>query len=228
MHVILQNRLLQRYYFSKPEIERTLLLSCLFSMALLLARISYTGQLRFLFLAWNLFLAFVPYGLLKKCVQRITWIESRGTFSIVFVVWLLFIPNAFYILTDLFHLRQTAAVPLWADLALILSFAWNGLLLGVLSVRQMEKLVSIKWRIANEWFFICPVMFLNAFGIYVGRYLRYNSWDVLTNPFGLAADIFYLFIHPMRNRFDWSMIVCYALFMTLMYSAIKRISKMAW
>jgi uncharacterized membrane protein len=220
-----QRTFLQRHYFSKPEIERTLTLSCLFSAALSLARIGYTGQWTFIFLNWNLFLAWIPYGLSKKLLQEVSWIETTWMFVIIFTGWLLFIPNAFYILTDLFHLTKNAAVPLWFDLALILSFAWNGLLLGVLSVRHMEKITAVKWQIRQETFFIYPVMFLNAFGVYIGRYLRFNSWDVVANPFGLAQDIVYLLVHPLRNRFDWSMIVCYAVLMTLMYTAIKRISK---
>lgn len=225
MNLLLRSAFLQRYYFSKSEVERTLLLSCLFSLALLAARIWHTGHGSFIFLGWNLFLAFVPYVVSKKLMQQVSWIQSSPKFAFAFVVWLLFIPNSFYIITDLFHLHQTTAIPLWADLALILSFAWNGLLLGILSVRQMEKLVTAKWKLANDAFFIYPIMFLNAFGVYVGRFLRFNSWDVVSNPFGLAQDIAYLLFHPIRNRFDWSMILCYAIFMTLIYTAIKRISK---
>lgn len=228
MNIIFRNTILQRHFFSKPEMERTLLLSCVFSTALLAARMLYTGHWTFVFLGWNLFLAYIPYGLSKKVEQNISWIETTWQFVVAFIVWLLFIPNAFYIITDLFHLHKGGLVPIWADLAILLSFAWNGLLLGVLSVRQMEKIVEVKWRITNEWLFILPVMFLNAFGVYVGRYLRFNSWDVVTNPFGLAEDVFYLLIHPIRNRFDWSMIFCYAIFMTLIYTAIKRISKTVW
>jgi uncharacterized membrane protein len=67
-----------------------------------------------------------------------------------------------------------------------------------------------------------------SFGIYIGRYLRYNSWDVIANPFQLTEDIWYLLLHPVRNRFDWSMILCYAVFMTLIYTAIKRMSRALW
>ncbi|HEY6953717.1 MAG TPA: DUF1361 domain-containing protein, partial [Flavisolibacter sp.] len=74
-------------------------------------------------------------------------------------------------------------------------------------------------------FFIVPVMALNGLGVYVGRYLRFNSWDVITNPFQLIDDIIYLFIHPIRNRFDWSMIICYTVFLTLIYYTIKKLSK---
>jgi uncharacterized membrane protein len=116
-------------------------------------------------------------------------------------------------------------VPLWYDLALLLSFAWSGLLFGLVSVRQMEKLFESNFNRKLELFFIVPVMALNGLGVYVGRYLRFNSWDVITNPFQLIDDIIYLFIHPIRNRFDWSMIICYTVFLTLIYYTIKKLSK---
>ena len=160
-------------------------------------------------------------------MQHIQWIETKWKFALTTIVWVLFIPNSFYIITDLFHLEERSVIPLWFDLALIFSFAWNGLILGVLSVRQMEKIWETKcqWR---ELFFIYPVMLLNAFGIYIGRYLRYNSWDVISNPLVLSEDVFYLLLHPIRHRFDWSMIFCFSVFMTLLYLTIKKLSKEIW
>jgi uncharacterized membrane protein len=219
--------LLQRS-FLKDSMERTLALSCLFSLVILVVRIGYTGRWAFSFLSWNLFLAIVPFVLTKWLMQHPSWIKRKWLFTAVFMVWLLFVPNAFYIITDLFHLHLSADVPLWFDLALLLSFAWNGLLFGILSVRQMERIVTVKWSLRYDWLFIYPVMALNAFGVYVGRYLRFNSWDVVTNPFGLAEDVLYLLMHPVLYRFDWSMIFCYAVLMALIYSALKSISKMVW
>lgn len=219
--------LIHRVYIAKSEIEKVLILSCLFSVSMSFTRVVYTRELLFLSLIWNLFLGLIPYFVTRFLMNHPSWIESKLKFATAFIVWLLFIPNSFYIITDLFHLEERSGIPLWFDLALIFSFAWNGLLLGVLSLRQMEKLMQIKWN-WSEAFFIYPIMGLNAFGIYLGRYLRYNSWDVISNPFGLAEDIVYLIIHPIRYRFDWSMILCYAVFMSLLYLTIKKISKELW
>jgi uncharacterized membrane protein len=219
------NFLLSRLYFSRTEVEKMLLLSCLFSVCLTAIRIVYTGELLFVWLNWNLFLAFVPYAITRFITRRPQWTEINPRFILVFISWLLFIPNSFYIITDLFHLNTRLPVPLWFDLALILSFAWNGLLFGILSVRQMEKIMESKWNLSNEWLFVYPMMLLNAFGVYVGRYLRYNSWDIVSNPFQLFNDIVYLILHPIRHRFDWSMILCYSVFMTLIYITVKKFSK---
>lgn len=216
---------LRKLYIERSEIEKVVLLSCLFSVGMVSFRAAYTGQTFFLFLVWNLFLAYIPYVLSTFLYKRPDWIESLSKFLFISLSWLLFIPNSFYIITDLVHLEYRFVVPFWYDLMLILSFVWNGILLGILSVRQMEKIVAAKWQIKTELYFIYSVMFLNALGVYIGRYLRFNSWDVLTNPFQLASDIIYLFIHPVQNRFDWSMIICYSLFMTLIYITIKKLSR---
>jgi uncharacterized membrane protein len=224
----LQNHFLLKLYFAKSELERLLMLSCLFSVGLTAFRIYYTDQWRFAWLSWNLFLALVPYLITRFTIRNPAWIESSRKFVLVFIAWLLFLPNSFYIITDLFHLRTSQFVPLWFDLALIFSFAWNGILLGVVSVRQMEKMIRLIYPKLTEWQFIYPLMLLNAFGVYIGRYLRYNSWDVIANPFQLTQDIIYLLLHPVHYRFDWSMIFCYSMFMTLIYLAIKRMSKALW
>jgi uncharacterized membrane protein len=220
----LQKNSLFRLYADRSDSEQTLILSSLFSMSLICFRMMYTGDHLFLFLVWNLFLAFIPWYV-SSWMNRRMRSKSIVTFLACVFVWLLFIPNSFYILTDLFHLDMNVSVPLWYDLALLLGFAWNGLLFGILSVRQMEKLFEHYFNKKFDLLFIFPVMVLNGFGVYVGRYLRFNSWDVFTNPFQLLDDIIYMFIHPIRNRFDWSMIICYSVFLMLIYSGIKRLSR---
>jgi len=212
-------------YHPKSDVEKIVLLSCLFSVLMVGFRIIYTGDDFFLFLVWNLFLAYIPCVLSGFLFRRVDWIESTPKFFLVSIGWVLFIPNSFYLITDLVHLEYRYVVPFWYDLMLILSFVWNGILLGILSVRQMEKIVAAKWQVKTEVYFIYPVMLLNALGVYIGRYLRFNSWDVIANPFQLASDILFLFIHPVQNRFDWSMIVCYSLFMTLVYITMKKLSR---
>lgn len=210
-------------YSSRNERTQILILSTLFSLALQTLRIIYTGHLMFSFLVWNLFLAFIPYILSSKMES---WLQQNKWKALAFaVVWLLFVPNSFYIITDLFHLDMNQVVPLWFDLALLLSFAWNGLLFGIVSVRQMEKAFETYFNKKFDLLFILPVMFLNGLGVYVGRYLRFNSWDVITNPLQLISDIVDLFIHPIHNRLDWSMIVCYTLLLTVMYVTIKKLAK---
>jgi uncharacterized membrane protein len=213
-----------RFYHKQSDINQVLLLSCLFSTALSVFRVIYTGHLLFIFLNWNLFLAFVPYVFSGWIVQhhkkKKGWIVLLAT-----AAWLFFVPNAFYIITDLFHLDRNESVPLWFDLALLLSFAWNGLLFGMLSVRQMEKLATQYFEKEIVLLLLFLIFFLNGLGVYIGRYLRFNSWDIVASPFQLLQDIVYLCIHPIRNRFDWSMIFCYSVLITLIYFSTKRLGK---
>lgn len=210
--------------FFHSEEQRALTISMLFSVVLVSSRVVYTGESTFIFLLWNLFLAWLPFACTAWAQYNEKWQRGKR-FIALFAAWLLFIPNSFYIITDLFHLGPFYTVPLWFDLILILSFAWNGLLLGLLSVRQMEKMVYTRFRLRNELFFIYPIMWLNAWGVYIGRYLRFNSWDVITNPFALITDIMDMLFHPIQYRTAWGMIACFSVFMTLMYLAVKRIAK---
>jgi uncharacterized membrane protein len=211
-------------FFLRTETDRVLTLSMVFSVVLVLVRICFSGQPGYLFLVWNLFLAWLPFALTNWAQYSQKWKQGRRLL-ILFLAWLLFIPNAFYIITDLFHLGYHEGAPLWFDLVLILSFTWNGLLLGLLSVRQLEKMMQPYLRGKHELLFIFPIMCLNAWGIYIGRYLRFNSWDVITNPFALFADIADMLFHPLHYKIAWSMIACFSVFMTLMYVAVKKIGK---
>ena len=219
---------LYRQLFLRSEVDRIMTLSMLFGILMVLVRGVHTGEWDFLFLLWNLFLAYVPYFLSGWLSRTPSWAAYGHKFSAAFIVWLLFIPNSFYILTDLFHLGGHPGAPLWYDLALIISFAWNGLMLGILSVRQMEKIIQLYLPGKTNWLFLYPVMVLNALGVYIGRYLRFNSWDVITNPFGLVTDIAKLVVHPLHFREAWAMVICFSMLMILVYTTLKKISKMIW
>jgi uncharacterized membrane protein len=209
-------------HFFKTELEFWLAISVVFSVGLVIAGSIFTGSLILGFLVWNLFLAFIPYSISKWVQRNIAWKGSRLKFCFAFIIWLLFIPNSFYIMTDLFHLGSFDTIPGWYELAVILSFAWNGLLLGTLSVRQMERLIDESASKRMRIFFIYPVMFLSALGVYIGRYMRFNSWDVVTDPLSLFKDISDLAMHPIQYRYAWGMIFCFSIFMTLIFFTLMR------
>lgn len=211
-------------YSRSTEAERTLFYSCMFSICLVGFRVVYTGRPLFLSMVWNLFLAFIPYVISRVLNNKKKQI-SGTLLAFISIIWLLFIPNSFYIITDLFHLERKNEVPLWFDLALLFSVAWNGLLMGILSVGHMEQIIEERMNKKLHFVFLYFIMFLNALGIFLGRYLRYNSWDIVDNPLSLVHDIIYLFIHPIRNRFDWGMIICYSILLTMIYVTLKRISR---
>lgn len=173
---------------NRDKISLLLLLSLsVFSTAMLLARVIYSGQLTHIYLAWNIFLAWLP--LLFASVAQKQWCKPffLTTFSFL---WLLFLPNAPYLITDLIHLRPVDAVPLWYDAALLFSFAISGLLLGLRSLSTMQQIVNRRFGHFGGWLLVFGASGLSGFGIYIGRFLRWNSWDVFVHPYRLSLDIF--------------------------------------
>lgn len=202
-----------------------LIVSCGFSCLLLAARIFITGDMTYLFLVWNLFLAFIPFAITQWLSAGNHFIQRKIKTVIVLFVWLLFIPNSFYILTDLFHLHKFDSAPKWFDLLLLFSFAWNGIVLGIVSIRRTEIILEGITGRSFSLLIIFIVMWLNAVGIYIGRYLRFNSWDILTQPFSLFKEMFEVIFHPLRNKMEWGMIAVYAVFMTVLYITIKKLGE---
>ena len=157
--------------------------------ALVGVRLLLTGSGFGLFLAWNLVLAAVPLVASTLLVR----LDRRGAGGAVLLalgaLWLLFFPNAPYILTDLVHLQARPPVPLWYDLGLLLSAAGVGLLSAYVSLADVQGVVARRWGARAGWAAAVGSLFLAAFGVYLGRVLRWNSWDVATAPLGVARDV---------------------------------------
>ena len=159
-------------------------------VAAVLARILWTGQLRYGFLAWNLFLAWLPlvFAVLARNSYRDG--EKPGArFLGLSSAWLLFFPNAPYIFTDLIHLTNRYFTHFWVDLAVILSCAFTGLMLGFVSLYLMQSVVTRMLGRAAGWLFVAGAAGAASFGIYLGRFLRFNSWDVIAQPTKLYHGI---------------------------------------
>jgi len=217
--------ILERNTSALLTMKKWLIISCGFSCLLLAARIIITGYPTYVFLPWNLFLAFLPYAITEWIWAHPRMAKNKVFLSGFMTLWMLFIPNSFYILTDLFHLDNFHSAPKWFDLLMIFSFAWNGLLLGLMSVRKTELILEGISGRGFSLFIVFMVMWLNAFGIYIGRYLRFNSWDIITQPFSLFNEMFEVLLHPVRNKMEWGMIMVYAFFMTVLYITVKKLGE---
>jgi len=222
------NNILQKMKKNSPgplTMHEWLGLSAMFSIFLLFCRIVMTGEISYAFLAWNLFLAWIPYFISRLLSHRFSVLRSKIKFASLIFLWLMFMPNTFYIITDLFHLDLVTGKHQWFDLTMILSFAWTGILFGIISIRRMEMiLVSAKGKLFAS-IVICAVMWLNAFGVYIGRYLRFNSWEIITNPFQLLNEIFAILLDPYSYRWVWAMTFCFSIFMLIIYYTIKKLSE---
>ncbi|MBP8033511.1 MAG: DUF1361 domain-containing protein [Bacteroidia bacterium] len=171
----------------KPTFKQLVYSFTLFSVTLLTYRILKSDGLSYIFLAWNLFLALIPWWISNYLKQK----QSLQLKHIpLFGIWLLFIPNSPYILTDLFHLRPRPYLPLWFDLVLVLSFALIGM---IVFLKSLNDMLSILKAYVSPMLFtlLTPVVFwLISFGLYLGRYLRFNSWNVVNHPFRLMRQSF--------------------------------------
>lgn len=201
------NRLIQRYHQLRsrvaPETWRLIIVLAFASglaVFLLALRIVVTGRIMHLFLPWNLFLAWLPLGFALRTLQLA---EQRGwrdwRTGLAAAGWLLFFPNAPYIFTDLVHLRDDHDHRFWIDLILILLFAWPGFLVGCLSLRLLHERVTHLVHPLAGWFFAAACCGLAGVGVYIGRFLRWNSWDVVINPLGLFFDALGFLGHPITH-----------------------------
>jgi uncharacterized membrane protein len=186
-----------------------------YAVAVLGFRMAWTGKITYIFLLWNLFLAWVPYGLSLLLASR----KPRRALVLLPILgtWLLFLPNAPYILTDLVHLKARQGVPFWFDLMLILGFAFTGLLLGWISLLNVQQQLRHWLRPAYTWILVAATSLLCGFGIYLGRVLRYNSWDILSDPFGLLKDVAAPILHPRAHISTIGTTLAFAGFLFLGY-----------
>jgi uncharacterized membrane protein len=154
----------------------------LFCVGLVLVRFAESGSTNFFGLIWNLFLAWIPFALAVVVYDRWRHRGARATLLPLGALWLLFFPNAPYIATDFVHLERTADAPYWYDAVTVSAFAWTGVLLGFASLFLMQTVVR-QWRgVVSGWAFAGFALALGSLGIYLGRFLRLNSWDAVEHP----------------------------------------------
>ena len=140
---------------------------------------------------------------------------------ILFLSWLLFFPNALYIVTDLIHLEESTNVPLWYDAILLFASSFIGLIMAFVSLQKAEYLLNALFsrRLVNC--LIPLILFLGSFGVYLGRFQRWNSWDVIHNPLALGTDILNRFISPVDNLKTWAITVILTALYSLLYLFIR-------
>jgi uncharacterized membrane protein len=157
-----------------------LLAASILCVGLLELRIQKTGDGYYRFLVWNLFLAWVPLAFAVAAYARA---RSRldPLVAVLLVPWLLFFPNAPYLLTDFIHLQEGPA-PLWYDALMLSAFAWTGLLLGFASLYLVQLILRRALGPVVAWLGVFGVLALSSVGVYIGRFIRLNSWDALLHP----------------------------------------------
>lgn len=194
------------------QVQGILAMCCTLCIVLLGIRMRLSGHMTFSFMVWNLFLACMPM------VFAIFIRYFRFRFKVVklalFGLWLLFFPNATYMISDLLHLTHLRAttVPNWYDAIMLFAFAMTGLFLGVVSLRYVHSYLRSRYSERWSWIVVGITIVLSGFGVYLGRFLRWNSWDILDDPFGIFSDIAERIIHPVSHVQTY--------FVTIVFTAI--------
>ncbi|MCE6992393.1 DUF1361 domain-containing protein [Dyadobacter sp. CY323] len=179
----------------------------------------------FVFLAWNLFLAWIPLVFIKWVWER--EVRKAAPFwllAIYLTVWLLFFPNAPYIITDLKHLRGVPEHMIWYDALMIFTFSVAGFLTGLYSIRIVHRIITYRWNARLAWLVIMISMFASGFGVFLGRYGRWNSWDIVTQPGSLARGIFHSMQDPLaiKHTFSFSFVLMLLYFAFHIFAELKQ------
>ncbi|MCW3094249.1 MAG: hypothetical protein JWP81_5318 [Ferruginibacter sp.] len=193
-----------------------------FILGMIICRILYSDSLRYIFLSWNLFLAWIPFKIslyLSSNKKRKSWQAA-----ILVAGWLLFFPNALYIITDLIHLETKTNVPLWYDVVLLFTSAIAGLMMAFASLYKVEKFFARQVGIPAAGKLIILCLFIGSFGVYLGRFLRWNSWDIIADPWDLAKEITVRFVFPFEYYRTWAITLLFTALFSLLYFAIKKLT----
>jgi uncharacterized membrane protein len=181
---------------SRPTAALILLsaLSCLLE----LFKVGLKNDLSGLGLVWNLFLAWLPLGFILIARRRQLKHDGNGFFVYFYIfLWLLFFPNTTYIITDLMHVPEYGGRLLWYDSLRIFLFALAGLAVGLYSMMVAHQVFNRMFGHFKAWWILSFAGFLSGYGIYLGRFERFNSWDLFTNPFSLVRQIIGDFNNPL-------------------------------
>jgi len=204
-----------------------LMAASVISTLLARARMAYSNTQDYSNLIWNLSLAWIPF-VFASIAYFVSW-SRRLVYLVVPVctfVWLIFFPNAPYILTDFQHLSTNANnAPLWYDVLMLIWFAWTGLLLGVVSLYFMQEIVTHAFGRMVGWLFAIFVTVLSSVGIFLGRFYSWNSWDIFGDPLPIAHDIWGWLKQPFANLRVYGFTLLFTLLFLFVYLAVHAFGR---
>ena len=197
-------------------------------VVLVAARALHTHTSHFEFLVWNLFLAWIPLGMAALAWRQAGrhGILARALILPAAIVWLLFFPNAPYIVTDFVHIGEFHDnAPVWFDVMLIAWYAWTGMLLGIFSLRLMQDIVSRAMGTVAGWALVAVVTVLGSVGIYWGRFLGWNSWNFFQAPLALFDKAVDRANQPDASERMLGFTVLFALLFLFVYVAVYLVGR---
>lgn len=210
------NKILTIYFLDKKQ-NPYLVLFGLLSITLMLLRVKLTHDIYLLFLIWNLILGYIPYFLSSQI--KIT-VPGTFTFYLLFLGWILFLPNSFYLLTDFVHLHHNSDLQYLFDALLLSCFSIAGFYAGISSMLHIHGLLEMKYSSQKCRCLIVILCYLSSFGVYLGRILRFNSWDILSNPVDLFSNI----LNSMQGYHTYEFTFLFGTFILIIYAVSHLLS----
>lgn len=206
----------------KPK--AAILLACVWSLSLLAVRVYYSQSTLYGFYVWNLFLAVIPLVVSSALVFAASRRTNGLMLALLFIAWLAFLPNAPYLVTDLIHLEPLPPVPVWYDSVMLGSFAVTGVLLTYLSIADVQGVVRSRFGRIAAALVAYGSLAISGFGIYVGRFLRWNTWDLLMSPANLWREVIQRILHPEAHVQTWAVTVLYGAGLIVGYVVLNSIA----
>lgn len=163
-------------------------------------RLLSTGVARYWFIPENLLLAWLSLAfswLLVKQLNHSGWLSPLSV--LLTLLWLLFLPNAWYVMTDFIHVFDSGEISYLYDIAMVTTLTLCGFLLGFASLFIIHRQLLKRLDPLAGIFTIEAVILLASFAIYLGRDLRWSSWDIITDPSGLILSITDRLINPFGH-----------------------------
>jgi uncharacterized membrane protein len=171
---------------------------------------------------WNLWLAWMPllFAISLGIGMRRQW--PRLPILALAIAWLIFLPNASYIVTDFVHVGDSSSA--LADLALIACFSVNGLALGFASLMIVQRVVARRFNVAMGWIFGLGAIVLSGVGVYLGRVHRLNSWDALLDPANPVLLVGERLAEPLTYPAFYAALAVYTFGIAAVYLLVRRLS----
>ena len=208
--------------FRKIVFPKDLVILIILSTILNIGRVSFFGKFNFLFLFWNMFLAFIPYLISSWMLWYSDNKKPYKLFMIIgFVAWIIFLPNAPYLVTDLIHTGRIMVVPVFYDLTVLFSSALVGLLFAFYSLSHIERIFLKKFGNKATTLCMIVVIFISSFGIYLGRFIRFNSWHILTDVSSVFLKVWAIISKPYTHQDVYLFSTFFFFFIFMLYQAWK-------
>lgn len=216
-----------RTYTPLEQVAGLFLLATIVSAGFFFIGALRNSSMEFWYLIWNLLLAWVPFGLslwLRKLLRTQSW--ANWLPLLVTAVWLGFLPNTFYMITDYIHLQDVPRVDQIYDVAMFTTLIATGVSLGFASLAIVHIELRRRLSAASAWRVIALILLLTSFAIYVGRDLRWNTWDIITSPAGILFDISERIINPTAHSQTFVITATYFVLLGVCYYCLWRVASL--